>query len=224
VHRVEIVGEVRLECEAESGTCLNGVEIVASAAEVDAVTNTPRFVDGTPFGAPKEQELRLFGRYRVRSERDSFGSVVALHFGEVVGISGEKTLVFRHRESEYERAVRIEGEDTVGVIVSLEKEGVFLVSVVDENGEVPLCREAKIEREFVVGPGESFYEIVGMCREIPDDGMGLGKTVWIVVACMATAVVGVGLGVLVWKRRTEAPESLPVLKDEDDASYRTSEA
>jgi hypothetical protein len=224
VHRVELVGAVRLECEAESVTCLNGSEIVASDAEVDAVTNTPRFVDGAPFGPAREQELRLFGRYRVRSKPDSFGDVVVIHFGEIIGITGEQTLIFRHNTSGYTRAVRVEGNDTVGVILSLEQQGVYLVNVVEGGHEVALCQDAKTDRRFAVGAGESFYAVAGVCGASPDANGERAITVWIALGCVLAMGVTVAVGVFFWRRRMEASEQSRILRDDGDVSYRTSEA
>jgi hypothetical protein len=200
VQRLEIDGSdygvVELECHSSSQYCLNGTLIAAAYAHIIATTNTSTFIDpvygsDTDFG-----ELHLSGFYRVKSLKDSFGSAVLLHFGQIDGRgTGLHQIAVVRQESAYSRTVNFDGQSVVGLTLSVEMRGSYTVTMTHNGKQKELCPNGNKESIFIVGAGETFVPRVAECgSEIEDvkklsDGakVGIAMAVIVVATCAAIA-------------------------------------
>jgi hypothetical protein len=187
-----------LECAPERTACITGDFLRISNATIFASTSSPTFLASSM--AAEMRITDLVGRYLVKSERDGFGNVSAIHIGSIEW-GGGRFATLALIAGDYRREVALDLAVVRGVIVALAQPGTFGVEI---NGR-RLCHDN--HPDFAVEGGVAYFASAGVCVA-PDDGGGLHVSMQVVagisVGAVALVVAVVIIVVSIRKRRAAA--------------------
>jgi hypothetical protein len=161
-------------------------------------TNTSRFIDA---GASLDLHfVGVLGMYRMKSERDAFGSMPILHFGDInFTFNKSAELVISDAVADY--ALTLPGPTVKGIVLSLERAGEYKVAL---DGQT-MCHGRGNEARFVVGDGESYFDSISVCRaDKAETGKLSGAQVALICVAACLAIVGTVILVVLCREKREA--------------------
>jgi hypothetical protein len=197
-----------IDCSATSGSCINGDHVRFRNVSFAGITNTSRFID-----AEVSLDLHFVGVsgiYRMKSERDAFGSMPILHFGNInFTFNNSAELVISDTVADY--ALTLPGPTVKGIVLSLGRAGEYKVAL---NGRT-MCHGRGDEAKFLVGDGESYFDSISVCKvdQAGAAGLSAGEIAVICVAVCLTAVGAVILVILCRSNREAARQNAQSLVD-----------
>jgi hypothetical protein len=175
--------------------------IVAREAYLIAWTNTTTFIDPVYHTGTTFESIHFTGFYSVPSNKDSFGTAQLLHFAKIIGLeSGDNRLALLNlHDSSSTRQILIDGDNVIGVILSVPGAGEYNATLVGPSGKtIHLCVNGTNENRFVIRNGEAFYPVVAECgTNVESSGLSGGAIAAIVVVPVVV-IAGIVVGVLVF--------------------------